>query len=148
MFFLISVVSVILNCAYSLMIQNVDKTFVFDQQVCKVTVRPYLPYVMPQPVYFSETMQRVAGVSAGVVVLIVVLVLFIICALIDVVCYFLNQCGFIMFVCINCCGRQPPEHSMKQRDMHQLEEANKLVVCIRAVWVCCEHGMLVSMSGW
>lgn len=68
---------------------------------------------------------QVAGISAGMVVLIVIIVLFVICAVIDVCCYFLNQCGFIMFVCINCCGREHPEN-MKQRDMHQLEEANNV----------------------
>jgi hypothetical protein len=66
-----------------------------------------------------------AGVSAGTVVLIVLLVLVGVCAVIDIACYFLNQCGFIMFLCVNCCGRAAPEHSMKHRDMHAMEQAHR-----------------------
>ncbi|XP_035685939.1 neural cell adhesion molecule 2-like isoform X2 [Branchiostoma floridae] len=48
------------------------------------------------------------GLGTGGIVAVVIVVLIILLIVIDVACYFTNQCGLTMFVCVNLCGKAPP----------------------------------------
>ncbi|XP_078674790.1 neural cell adhesion molecule 1-like isoform X3 [Branchiostoma floridae x Branchiostoma belcheri] len=48
------------------------------------------------------------GLGTGGVVAVVIVVLIILLIVIDVACYFTQQCGLTMFVCVNLCGKAPP----------------------------------------
>lgn len=60
-----------------------------------------------------------AGVNAGAIVAIVIIVVLIIVLLVDVACYYVNQCGLLMCICVNCCGKTPPEVKAKEVAMEE-----------------------------
>lgn len=57
------------------------------------------------------------GVNAGAIVAIVVLVVLIFVLIVDVACYYVNQCGLLMCLCVNCCGKTPPQVKAKEIDL-------------------------------
>lgn len=57
-----------------------------------------------------------AGLSAGLVIALVLLLLLLLLVLIDVACFFLNECGVLMFCCVNFFGRAPPD-ARKHREV-------------------------------
>jgi neurocan core protein len=59
------------------------------------------------------------GVSTGGIVVIVIVILIVIIVLVDISCYYVNHCGVIMSICINCCGKTPPDVKAKEIAMEE-----------------------------
>jgi neural cell adhesion molecule len=34
-----------------------------------------------------------------------------------VACYYVNRCGLLMCICVNCCGKTPPETEAKAKEI-------------------------------
>ncbi|XP_077990672.1 neural cell adhesion molecule 2-like [Glandiceps talaboti] len=61
------------------------------------------------------------GLSTGAIIGIVIAIFFVLLILVDVTCYFMNDCGILMCLCVNLCGKHPPD----DRDAAELEEGRK-----------------------
>ena len=57
----------------------------------------------------DESVQK-AGLSVGAIIGIVIALIFIFILIIDVSCYFMNDCGLLMCVCVHLCGKRPQGH--------------------------------------
>ncbi|KRX16696.1 Neural cell adhesion molecule 1 [Trichinella nelsoni] len=62
----------------------------------------------------AETWTSTPSITAGGIVAIVFFVLLIIFIIVDVSCYYINHCGLLMCVCVNLCGKTPPDVKAKE----------------------------------
>ncbi|KRZ77826.1 Neural cell adhesion molecule 1, partial [Trichinella papuae] len=62
----------------------------------------------------AEMWTSTASITAGGIVAIVFFVLLIIFIIVDVSCYYINHCGLLMCVCVNLCGKTPPDVKAKE----------------------------------
>uniref|UniRef100_A0A915HR02 Fibronectin type-III domain-containing protein n=1 Tax=Romanomermis culicivorax TaxID=13658 RepID=A0A915HR02_ROMCU len=79
---------------------------------------------LPSPDLYIKTREFGAdvlqsGVNAGAIVAIVIIVVLIFVLLVDVACYYVNQCGLLMCLCVSCFGKASPEMKAKQIDTEQ-----------------------------
>lgn len=70
-----------------------------------------------------------AGLSTGTIIGIVIAIFFILLIILDVSCYFMNQCGVLMCLCVNLCGKRPASTEEKQAvtKMTEMEEGTGYV---------------------
>ena len=67
----------------------------------------------PAPVH------RPPGLGTGAIIDIVIAVFFIFLIIVDISCYFMNDCGVLMCVCVHLCGKQ--QSLMKEKAMEEGE---------------------------
>ncbi|KFD53483.1 hypothetical protein M513_05589 [Trichuris suis] len=67
----------------------------------------------------SESWSSSGSVGTGAIVAIVIFIFLIIFIIVDVTCYYVNQCGVLMCLCVNCCGKVSPQVKAKEIAMEE-----------------------------
>uniref|UniRef100_A0A5S6QQE6 Uncharacterized protein n=2 Tax=Trichuris muris TaxID=70415 RepID=A0A5S6QQE6_TRIMR len=67
----------------------------------------------------AESWSTSGSVGTGAIVAIVIFIFLIIFIIVDVTCYYVNQCGVLMCICVNCCGKVPPQVKAKEIAMEE-----------------------------
>ena len=61
----------------------------------------------------------IMGLGTGAIIGIVIAVFFIFLLIVDISCYFMNDCGVLMCICVHLCGKQQP--GAKEKAMEEGE---------------------------
>uniref|UniRef100_A0A673YE78 Neural cell adhesion molecule 1a n=1 Tax=Salmo trutta TaxID=8032 RepID=A0A673YE78_SALTR len=70
-----------------------------------------------EPTAIPDTMTSGSGLGAGAIVGILIVVFVLLLVGVDVTCYFLNKCGFLMCIAVNFCGKSGP--GAKNKDIEE-----------------------------
>ncbi|CAJ0955285.1 unnamed protein product, partial [Mesorhabditis belari] len=85
----------------------------------------------PQKVTFETPATVVphsaSGITSTHMMIIVGAALFIVCLVVDLICYSTNRCGVIACICINCCGKNPDRSKGKDLESGRPVESNRLL---------------------
>uniref|UniRef100_A0A8C8GYX6 Neural cell adhesion molecule 1 n=1 Tax=Oncorhynchus tshawytscha TaxID=74940 RepID=A0A8C8GYX6_ONCTS len=70
-----------------------------------------------EPTAIPDTMTSGSGLGTGAIVGILIVVFVLLLVGVDVTCYFLNKCGFLMCIAVNFCGKSGP--GAKNKDIEE-----------------------------
>ncbi|XP_021473519.2 neural cell adhesion molecule 1 isoform X17 [Oncorhynchus mykiss] len=70
-----------------------------------------------EPTTIPDTMTSGSGLGTGAIVGILIVVFVLLLVGVDVTCYFLNKCGFLMCIAVNFCGKSGP--GAKNKDIEE-----------------------------
>ncbi|KRX39257.1 Neural cell adhesion molecule 1 [Trichinella murrelli] len=97
-----------------IILRNLDPTSAY---IVRIKARNDEGYSNWEQTFFettAETWTSTPSITAGGIVAIVFFVLLIIFIIVDVSCYYINHCGLLMCVCVNLCGKTPPDVKAKE----------------------------------
>ncbi|KAL2094762.1 hypothetical protein ACEWY4_009481 [Coilia grayii] len=70
----------------------------------------------PEPTAIPGTLAEGSGLGTGAIVGILVVVFLLLLVGVDITCYFLNQCGLLMCIAVNFCGKAGPGAKAKEME--------------------------------
>ena len=69
-----------------------------------------------------KALQTKSGMNTATVIGIVIAVFFIFLIIVDISCYFLNNCGITKCICVNVCGDSEEGRSNKEKLVNEAEK--------------------------